>query len=340
MTKSTTSLACSNLFIEFVNQLHKTHHNMLSNWHHPLEFTFDSFLHLTEFTHTTVSQFINHQGGFLDFYPEPATSPSARENEIKARGPVNRIETKRVAVVTGGTGGIGTEICKRLFEDGHQVVATYIPAEADAAREWQQQHRQEGYEIDLIESDVTNFNVCRKTARTLQNNYGRVDILVNCAGITRDATLRKMDIDNWHAVLDTNLDSVFNVTRNVVNGMIRRGYGRIINISSVNAQKGQFGQTNYSAAKAGMIGFTRSLALELADSGITVNSICPGYVGTKMVETIPEDIKNAIIARIPVGRLANPKEVADAVSFLAAENSGYITGSEISINGGLFTGRS
>ncbi|MEJ2093877.1 MAG: acetoacetyl-CoA reductase [Gammaproteobacteria bacterium] len=248
------------------------------------------------------------------------------------------METTNVAVVTGGIGGIGTEICKRFYDDGHQVIATYIAMETERAEQWQLEHLKAGYDFDIVECDVTDFERCKVVARQLEKSYKHIDILVNCAGITRDATLKNMDPDKWQAVIETNLNSVFNVSRQFVDGMARRRYGRIINISSVNGQKGQFGQTNYATAKAGIIGFSKALALELADQGITVNSVCPGYVGTEMVEAIPEDIKNSIIAKIPVGRLAKPSEIADAVSFLAAENSGYITGSEISVNGALFTG--
>ncbi|MBI4005416.1 MAG: acetoacetyl-CoA reductase [Gammaproteobacteria bacterium] len=307
---------------------------MLKCWHDPVEFSLNSFFGFTEFAHTSVSQLAHHHTDAFTSYFNPEPARSGTLNRKTGR----RIETNRVAVVTGGIGGIGTEICKRLFNDGNQVVATFIAIEAEHAGTWQKKHRKEGYAIDIIECNVTDFSSCKKMSRQLEKEYGRVDILVNCAGITRDFTLRNMEIEHWHAVLDTNLDSVFNVTRNFINHMIKQGYGRIINISSVNGQKGQFGQTNYSAAKAGMIGFTKSLALELADNGITVNTVCPGYVGTSMVEAIPEHIKNNIIAKIPVGRLAKPAEIADAVAFLAAENSSYITGSEISINGGLYMG--
>lgn len=243
-----------------------------------------------------------------------------------------------VAIVTGGTGGIGTDICKRLATDGNTVIATHIAAEKDKALLWKQQLESEGYKVDIHECDVADFESCRQFATQVENRYGQIDVLVNAAGITRDAMLRKMDPQNWHAVIDTNLDSVFNITRNFINGMIRNKYGRIINISSVNGQKGQFGQTNYSTAKAGMIGFTRSLALELADKGITVNCICPGYVKTSMVAAIREDVLESIISQIPAGRLATTTEIADAVAFLANEGSGYITGTELAVNGGLWLG--
>jgi len=258
-----------------------------------------------------------------------ASGPASRRNKAVKTG---------VAIVTGGTGGIGTEICRRLATEGNVVIATYIAVEQEKARQWKKDLEKEGYTVDIYECDVANFDSCRLFAEQLENKYGQIDILVNAAGITRDAMLRKMDPENWHAVINTNLDSVFNVTRNFINGMIRNKYGRIINISSVNGQKGQFGQTNYSTAKAGMIGFTRSLALELADKGITVNCVCPGYVRTSMVAAIREDVLESIIKQIPVGRLATTTEIADAVAFLANEGSGYITGTELAVNGGLWLG--
>ena len=243
-----------------------------------------------------------------------------------------------IAVVTGGIGGIGTEICRRLATDGNLIVATYIAAEKDKAVEWKQQMELDGIDAEILECNVADFESCRLFAEKVEERYGQIDILVNAAGITRDAMLRKMDPANWHAVIETNLDSVFNVTRQFINGMLRNGYGRIINISSVNGQKGQFGQTNYSTAKAGMIGFTRSLALELADKGITVNCVCPGYVKTSMVAAIREDVLQSIINQIPAGRLASTTEIADAVAFLASKGSGYITGTELAVNGGLWLG--
>src|SRR5919199_1773064 len=240
----------------------------------------------------------------------------------------------RVALVTGGTGGIGTEICKQLTDDGRRVVATYLAAEEEFARCWQERLLGEGYEIALVECDVTSFESCARMAREVESTVGQVEVLVNCAGITRDRTLAKMEPGQWHAVLNTNLDSAFNVTRQFVDGMVEGGFGRIVSISSVNGQKGQFGQTNYAAAKAGLFGFSKALARELAADGITVNTVSPGYVNTSMVQAIPAEIRDAIVHKIPVGRLASPPEIARAVSFLTAEESGYITGSNISINGG------
>jgi len=240
-----------------------------------------------------------------------------------------------IALVTGGVGGIGTAICQALSKDNAVIIGTYIAAEKEYAHKWQQEREKEGMNVDLFECDVSDFESCKNTAQNIEKHYGRVDVLVNCAGITRDAMLKKLDNDNWHKVMETNLETVFNITRNLVEGMIKRGYGRIINISSVN---GQIGQTNYSSSKAGMIGFTRALAVELADKGIAVNCVCPGYVATKMVEAIPEHIKQAIISQIPLGRLAIPVEIANAVAFLAAKESAYITGTELAVNGGLWTG--
>jgi acetoacetyl-CoA reductase len=244
----------------------------------------------------------------------------------------------RLALVTGGTGGIGTEICRELTVAGHRVVTTYVAAEEQLARAWQQDRRAEGQPVELIECDVASFESCARMAQQLKTRFGTVEILVNCAGITRDRTLAKMEPAQWAAVLDTNLNGAFNVTRHLIDGMIERRFGRIVCISSVNGQRGQFGQTNYSAAKAGLFGFTRALALEVAADGITVNTVSPGYVNTSMVEAIPKDIREAIIRRIPVGRLAHPREIARAVSFLVAEESGYITGTNLAVNGGLYMG--
>ena len=243
---------------------------------------------------------------------------------------------KRVVLVTGGVGGIGTAICKRLAKDGHFVVANYaIPG---TEQRWTQQMAAAGLNggsSALAFGDVSDFDAMGKMVRTIESEHGPVDILVNCAGITRDSTFRKMTPEQWRAVLSTNLDSVFNVTRHVIDGMMERGWGRIINISSVNAIRGQFGQTNYAAAKAGILGFTKSLAQEVVKKGVTVNAISPGYVQTEMVMAIREDVRQKIVSEIPAGRLAMPEEVADAVAFLASDNAAYITGTNLSVNGGL-----
>ncbi|MGE5095201.1 MAG: acetoacetyl-CoA reductase [Betaproteobacteria bacterium] len=244
--------------------------------------------------------------------------------------------TRRIALVTGGVGGIGTAICKRLAKDGHFVVANYgIPG---TESKWQQAMAAaglNGVNTALAFGDVTNYEAMGEMIEKVAAQHGPVDILVNCAGITRDATFRKMTPEQWRAVLSTNLDSVFNVTRHVIDPMIERGWGRIINISSVNAVRGQFGQTNYASAKAGILGFTKSLAQEVVRKGITVNAISPGYVQTDMVMAIREDVRNKIVAEIPAGRLGMPEEVADAVAFLASDSAGYITGTNLSVNGGL-----
>ena len=242
---------------------------------------------------------------------------------------------ERIALVTGGTGGIGTAICRRLADDGCRVAAGDVNTTTERAAAWLREQRADGYDFALVELDVTSFPSCADAIRDVEVSVGPIDVLVNCAGVTRDGTFRKMDADQWSAVLTTNLDSVFNVTRQVVDGMTERGFGRIVNISSVNGQKGQFGQTNYSAAKAGMHGFTMALAQEVAAKGVTVNSISPGYVGTQMVMAIPEEVRNQIVAQIPVGRLGRPEEVAAAVAFCASEDMGFMTGANIALNGGL-----
>ncbi|ROR35062.1 beta-ketoacyl-ACP reductase [Inmirania thermothiophila] len=240
----------------------------------------------------------------------------------------------RVALVTGGTGGIGTAICVALAEAGARVAANFLPGHEDKAREWQEARRAEGHEILVVPGDVTDFDSCRAMVAQVEAELGPVEILVNNAGITRDATFRKMTPEQWQAVLRTNLDSCFNVTKQVWEGMLARGFGRIINISSLNGEKGQFGQANYAAAKAGMHGFTMALAQEGAAKGVTVNTISPGYIGTPMVMAIAEEIREKIIAQIPVGRLGRPEEIARAVVFLAADEAGFITGANFSINGG------
>ena len=244
---------------------------------------------------------------------------------------------KRIALVTGGCGGIGTAICRHLAALGSNVIATYNRGgNYDSARAWQLEQKSEGYDIEIAFVDVTNYRSCQDLVQFVEEEFGGVDILVNNAGITRDVQLYKMDLSQWHAVLQTNLDSIFNVTRHVITGMIERHFGRIINISSINGQKGQFGQVNYSASKAGIHGFTKSLAQEVAKGGITVNTISPGYVETPMVNSVPEEIRAKIIAQIPVGRLGKPDEIARAVGFLASDESGFITGSNLMINGGQY----
>lgn len=243
---------------------------------------------------------------------------------------------QRVALVTGGIGGIGTAVCKQLYRQGRLVVAGFLPAEQALAGQWQQALQKTEYDIELAAGDVTSFDSCREMVEDVERRFGPVDILVNCAGITRDKTLRRMEKDHWDAVLSTNLDSVFNVTRHVVEHMVERGFGRIISISSVNGQKGQFGQTNYSAAKAGIHGFTMALAQEVANQGVTVNTVSPGYVDTAMTRAVPDQVRAGIIEGIPIGRLGAPEEIAQAVAFLSADETSYITGANLPVNGGLF----
>ena len=246
------------------------------------------------------------------------------------------MSTQRIALVTGGIGGIGTAICKALADQGRKVIAGYFPPEAEIAREWQSLHSKSGYDFEIVACDVSDYESSQKMLHDVENTIGSVDILVNCAGITRDKTLRRMTPDQWDAVLRTNLDSDFNVTRHVVEGMSEKGFGRIVNISSVNGQKGQFGQANYSAAKAGLHGFTKAVAQELASRGVTVNSVSPGYVKTEMTDAIPEDIRNSIIQQVPMGRMALPDEIAYVVSFLTDDRNTYMTGANLPVNGGMY----
>lgn len=245
-------------------------------------------------------------------------------------------DQKRLAVVTGGIGGIGTAICQRLAKDGYAVVATYHPAEEDKLADWSAARTAEGLEIGLVAGDVSSSEDSARMMTEVAEKFGPVDILVNCAGITRDTTMKRMQADQWDAVIDTNLSSVFYVTKPVWEGMLERGFGRVINLSSVNGQRGQFGQVNYSAAKAGMHGFTMALAQEGAAKGVTVNTISPGYVKTAMTDAIRDDIKEGIIAGIPMRRMGLPEEIASAVAFLVADDQAYVTGANIPVNGGLF----
>lgn len=241
-------------------------------------------------------------------------------------------EEQRVALVTGGGGGIGTSICKRLIADGLTVVTNYRNHEKTL--KWQQQMRDAGLDIAIYAADISDYDQCASMVAAIENDLGHIDVIVNNAGITRDSTLRKMEPSQWHGVIQTNLDSVYNVVKPALNGMIERRYGRIVNIASINGQKGQFGQTNYSAAKAGMHGFTKALAQEVARNGITVNTVSPGYIGTEMVMAVPEKVRERIIAQIPVGRLGLPEEVAAAVAYLVSDAAAFATGSDLSINGG------
>jgi acetoacetyl-CoA reductase len=241
---------------------------------------------------------------------------------------------RRVALVSGGMGGLGEAICIKLAALGYTVVATHSPTNAKSQR-WLRDMRERGYVFHAYACDVANWESCVACVQEISDAVGAVDVLVNNAGITRDTTFRKMERVNWDVVMRTNLDSCFNMTKQVCDGMLERGWGRIINISSVNGQKGAFGQTNYSAAKAGMHGFTKALALEVARKGITVNTISPGYIGTEMVMAIPSDVlQNKIIPQIPMGRLGKPEEIAGLVAYLASDEAAFVTGANIAINGG------
>ena len=241
---------------------------------------------------------------------------------------------KRIALVTGGMGGLGESICTKMANQGYRGVATYSTNNT-RADQWKAEMKSLGYEFYTAQVDVSDYDSCTRAVAKVEKEVGPIDILVNNAGITRDMTFKKMAKVDWDAVMKTNLDSVFNMTKPVVDGMVERGWGRIINVSSVNGQKGAFGQTNYSAAKAGMHGFTKALALEVAKKGVTVNTISPGYIGTKMVMAIPKEILDTkILPQIPMGRLGKPEEVAGLIIYLASDEAAFITGANISINGG------
>ena len=242
----------------------------------------------------------------------------------------------RVALVTGGTGGIGTAICKKLADMGHKVATNYRNEEK--ARAWQDKMKADGYDFTLVKGDVGTPEEAAAMVKQVEEKLGPVEILVNNAGITRDGTFHKMSADQWGDVINTNLNSCFNVTRPVIEGMRDRKWGRIIQISSINGLKGQYGQANYAAAKAGMHGFTISLARENAKLGITVNTVSPGYVATDMVMAVPEEVRAKIAADIPTGRLGKPEEIAYAVGFLVDEQAAWITGSNLDINGGHHMG--
>ena len=242
----------------------------------------------------------------------------------------------RVAIVTGGIGGLGTEICRQLAQAGRQVIAVDLAGREERLHAFQTELADLNGAVKFEPADVSHFDGCAELIGRVERQHGGVDILVNAAGITRDTSLRKMTPQQWHELMRVNLDGVFNMCRNVVEGMTTRGFGRIVNLSSVNGQTGQFGQTNYSAAKAGVIGFTKALALESAKKGVTVNCIAPGYIDTEMVQAVPENVLASIIGQIPVGRLGRGDEIADMVAFLAGEHAGYVTGSTLSLNGGQY----
>ena len=241
---------------------------------------------------------------------------------------------QRIAVVTGGMGGLGETISTKMADAGYRVVVTYSPSNTKY-RSWLEEMKGRGHNFAAYPTDVADYDSCARQCAAIQNDVGPIDILVNNAGITRDMTFKKMAKADWDAVMRTNLDSCFNMTKQVMDGMLDRMWGRVINVSSVNGQKGAFGQTNYSAAKAGIHGFTKALALEVARKGVTINTISPGYIGTKMVTAIPKEILDSkILPQIPVGRLGKPEEIAGLVAYLASEEAAFVTGANVSINGG------
>jgi acetoacetyl-CoA reductase len=246
-------------------------------------------------------------------------------------------KSTRIAYVTGGMGGIGSAICERLCSEGYRVVAGCGHTSARKER-WLSDMRAKGYEVHASVGNVADWDSTVAAFEQVRAQIGPVDILVNNAGITRDGTFLKMGRDAWEAVINTNLNSLFNVTKQVINGMVERGWGRIINISSINGQRGQYGQTNYSTAKAGIHGFSMALAQEVASRGVTVNSVSPGYIGTDMVRAVKPEVLEKIVATIPVKRLGEPAEIASIVSWLASDESAFATGADFSVNGGLHMG--
>ena len=242
--------------------------------------------------------------------------------------------SKRVAAVTGGIGGLGSAICIALAREGRTVIAADLPGDADRATRFQRDV--DGLDIHFMPLDVSSFDDSGAFVRDVVQRFGTLDIVVNNAGITRDSTLRKMAREQWQQVLDVNLGSAFNLCRHAIDGMVERGFGRIVNISSVSGQSGNFGQANYAAAKAGLHGFTMSLARETATKGVTVNSVSPGYIETAMTRAMPDAVRERTQAQIPVGRLGQPNDIARPVAFLAADDAGYITGANLPVNGGLF----
>ncbi len=243
--------------------------------------------------------------------------------------------SQKTALVTGGMGGLGAAVCERLGRAGHTVVATYT-SDGGRVAQWRDRLQSQGVEnLYAVQCDVSDWDSCVAMAEEVHSQAGAVDILVNNAGITKDGAFKKMARENWDQVIRTNLDSVFNVTKQFADNMAERGWGRIINVASVNGRKGQFGQTNYAASKAGMHGFTMSLARELARKGVTVNTVAPGYLATEMVMQVKEEVRQQIIETIPVQRLGEPSEVASLIAYLASDDAGFITGANIDINGGL-----
>lgn len=242
--------------------------------------------------------------------------------------------SKKIALVTGGMGGIGTSICQRLYRDGFRVI---VGCSLDSSKkdEWLAEQKSQGFEFEALAFDVSDWQSTTSAFESAKGQIAGIDVLVNNAGITRDGTFKKLTPEKWYAVINTNLNSAFNVTKQVIDGMLERGWGRVINISSINGQRGQFGQTNYSAAKAGLHGFTMALAKEVASKGVTVNTISPGYIKTEMTAAMRPDVLESIVAGAPVGRLGYPEEIAAMVSFLASDDGAYCTGADFSVNGGM-----
>ncbi len=241
--------------------------------------------------------------------------------------------SKKIVYVTGGMGGIGTAICQRLATDGFKVIAGCSP-NSPRKTKWLADQKELGFDFIASEGNVSDWDSMVAAFAKVRAEVGEVDVLVNNAGVTRDGVLRKMSPEDWKTVIDTNLNSLFFVTRQILDSMMERGWGRIINISSMNGQRGQFGQANYATAKAGIYGFTKSLAFEVASKGVTVNAVSPGYIGTDMVNAIREDVLQKIVSAIPVKRLGTPAEIASMVAWLASDESGFATGADFSLNGG------
>jgi len=262
-----------------------------------------------------------------------ATAAAIARSGTQSLQDAGRPVKQRIAFVSGGMGGIGTAVCRRLSKDGVKVVAGCLPG-YEKKDDWLAEMRSEGMQVHAAEGDVDDYESCAGMFHRIGSAIGPVDILVNNAGITRDGVFKRMVPSDWYAVINTNLNSVFNVTRQVIEGMTERGWGRVINISSVNALKGQFGQTNYSAAKAGMHGFSKALAQEVVKKGVTVNTVSPGYVATDMVRAMKSEVLDSIVGQIPMGRLARPEEIAEPIVFLCSDAASYVTGSVLFVDAG------
>ncbi|WDD93079.1 acetoacetyl-CoA reductase [Burkholderia sp. FERM BP-3421] len=245
------------------------------------------------------------------------------------------MQTKRVALVTGGMGGLGSAISRRLYDAGFAVAVTHS-AHNDHVATWLMHERDAGRQFRTYAVDVGDFSACERCAEQVLKDFGQVDVLINNAGITRDVTFAKMTKGDWDTVLRTDLDALFNMTKPFIAGMVERQFGRVINIGSVNGSRGAFGQTNYAAAKAGLHGFTKALALETARHGVTVNTVSPGYLATAMVESVPRDVlEQRILPQIPVGRLGRPEEIASFIAYLCSDDAGFMTGADVALNGGM-----